>query len=62
MTVDVLGGSVTGLHAVVLLQGIWVRAESVTDVIEYVSKMAAADVDILEQERTVLVFRQPNSK
>ena len=62
VTVDVLGGWVTGLHAVVLLQGIWVRAESVTDVIKYVSKIAAADVDILEQERTVLVFRQPNSK
>ena len=45
VTVDVLGGSVTGLHALVLLQGIWVRAESMTDVIEYVSEMAAADAE-----------------
>ena len=44
-TADVLGGSATGLHALVLLQGIWVRAENMTDVIEYVSKMAAADAE-----------------
>ena len=48
ITAHVLGFTVTGLHVLVLLKGICVRAESMADLIEYVSKMAVADVEILE--------------
>ena len=57
-TAEVLAGAVTGLRPLVLLQGIWVRAVSMADPIEYMSKMAATDADNLEQQRKALVLRQ----
>ena len=58
VTADVLAGAVTGLRPLVLLQGIWVRAESMLDPIEYMAKMAEADAEILEQQRKALALRQ----
>ena len=62
VTAHVLGVTATGLHVLVLLKGICVRAESMADLIEYVSKMAVANAEILEQQRKALAFRQSNKK
>ena len=62
ITAHVLGVTVTGLHVLVLLKGICVRAESMADLIEYVSKMAAADAEILEQQRKAFEFRHSKKK